>query len=106
MAFFDAHVKAATASSFIPAVFTILNPRGQAFYKQDKSSGKLMGERNLLGERSQKRWTVFKCTLGKVIGWMTEGDTLVLGETPTYADVTMFAGIISLRIVLSEDSPE
>ncbi|KAK0203266.1 hypothetical protein DFS33DRAFT_1375023 [Desarmillaria ectypa] len=94
---FEAHVKTAIAPLFISAIFMILNPRCQTFYKQtrEKSSGMTMEEMNPLGECKEKQWTMFKL-----------GHIFVMGEMPTFADMTMCAWILCLPIVLGEDSPE
>ncbi|KAK0203279.1 hypothetical protein DFS33DRAFT_1346383 [Desarmillaria ectypa] len=104
---FESQMKAIAPFS-IPAVNTILNPRSEAFYRKtrEESSGVTIEEMNPLGERREKQWTMFKHDLGKADKWMKEGNRFVMGETATFADVTMCAWILFLRISLGEDSPE
>ncbi|KAK0457217.1 uncharacterized protein EV420DRAFT_1549441 [Desarmillaria tabescens] len=92
----------------IPAVNAILNPRSEAFFRKtrEESFGMTIEDMGPLGELKEKQLALLKHDLGKVDKWMTEGDAFVMGETPTFADVTMCAWMLFLRIILGEDSPE
>ncbi|KAK0457222.1 uncharacterized protein EV420DRAFT_1629886 [Desarmillaria tabescens] len=104
---FESQMKAIAPFS-IPAVNAMLNPRSEAFFRKtrEESSGVSIEDMNPVGERREKQLALLKHDLGKVDKWMTAGDTFVMGETPTFADVTMCAWILFLRIVFGEDSPE
>ncbi|KAG7443473.1 uncharacterized protein BT62DRAFT_935099 [Guyanagaster necrorhizus] len=104
---FEAHIMA-IIPFLVPASNAILHPPSQAFFRRtrEETFGMTLEEMIPHGEHREKQWALFKHDLGKVDAWIAKGDPFVMGNVPTFADVTMCGWILSFRIIFGEDSPE
>ena len=57
-------------------------------------------------ETRDVEWDKVKDSVGALDAFMKEGDTWVMGNTPSFADFVMASSILTIRILYGEDSKE
>ncbi|KDQ33913.1 hypothetical protein PLEOSDRAFT_1061513 [Pleurotus ostreatus PC15] len=109
--FIAAHADAIT-SLFVfalPKANSILNPRSEEYFRRTREQmfGKKMEELTPVGDARVAEWGKYRDGLGKIDGWIKKsGGPFVMGDTISFADVTIASFLVWLKIMFGEDSQE
>ncbi|KAF7441098.1 hypothetical protein PC9H_001447 [Pleurotus ostreatus] len=87
----------------------ILNPRSQEYIRRtrEQAAGKKIEEITPVGEARAVGWEKYRGGLGKVDSWYQKSEgPFVMGESITFADITVVSWLVFLKIIFGEDSQE
>ncbi|KAJ7695989.1 hypothetical protein B0H17DRAFT_1131170 [Mycena rosella] len=73
----------------MPAVARILRPRSEEYFVRTREASfkQKLTEMEPTGEAHETAWKELQAGYGKISGWMKEGDSFVMGNTISFADL-------------------
>jgi glutathione S-transferase len=91
----------------LPVTCTILNPVSAAYYRITREAryGKKLEELSLPGPQREEHWKSVQNGFGAVAP-LLEGKKFVLGDTISFADVTIVSRVLFIKRLLGAQSPE
>ncbi|KAF4604174.1 hypothetical protein EYR40_001357 [Pleurotus pulmonarius] len=93
----------------IPKVNSRLNPRSEEYFRRtrERAFGKKMEDITPVGEARVVEWAKYRDGLGKVDSWFKKSTgRFLMGESITFADVSVVSSLTWLKVIFGEDSPE
>ena len=100
----------AVTQFIIPAVFQVLNPPSQAYFRRtrEKSFGKKLEDITPKGEDRIAQWAKFRAGMGNVNKWfeMNGGGPFLMGDALSWSDLVIAGEMIWYRTIWGEDSEE
>ncbi|KAL0961168.1 hypothetical protein HGRIS_006140 [Hohenbuehelia grisea] len=92
-----------------PTVYTILNPRSQEYFRRTREQlfGKRLEDVAPVGEAREREWEKIKADFDRMDGWILKsGGEFVMGNTISWADITIASTLIWFKRVFGENSGE
>ena len=88
-----------------------LNPRSAEYFRPMREAmiGKTLEQYTPQGEARDALWSTARQGLTEVDGWLKEnskGTVFVMGDAPSFADVSVYASLLWLEDMLGTDSKE
>lgn len=93
----------------LPRTNAILNPRSEEYFRRtrEQAAGKKIEEITPVGDARAVGWGKYREGLGKVDSWYQKSaGPFVMGESITFADITVVSWLVFLKIIFGEDSQE
>lgn len=92
------------------ATYPILNPRSKGFFRDSKEksmfNGRTLEEVAPKGADKEKEWAQLRDDFGNIDAWMKKEDKYFMSDVISYADFTISAWLLYIRIVYGADSEE
>lgn len=112
-AFQDAHQRIALRGIYhimLPVTHTKLNPVSEVYFRRTREAkfGKKLEEFSPLGPQRDAHWAQVEEGHGVADGWLSKNEkgTYVMGETMSYADVTIAAYLLWVKAIFGVGSEE
>ncbi|TFK52681.1 hypothetical protein OE88DRAFT_1627746 [Heliocybe sulcata] len=112
IAFQEAFTTAALLNLFAPLLqesVTVLNEKSAVYFRQTRETtyGKKLEEFSPYGAVRDEHWAKTKTGFSTVAGWIKKsGGTFVMGDTPSYADLSTAAWLLWVRQVRGAGSAD
>ncbi|KZT27480.1 hypothetical protein NEOLEDRAFT_145299 [Neolentinus lepideus HHB14362 ss-1] len=112
IAFQEAFTTTALGSLFPPLLqesITILNEKSAVYFRQTREAtyGKKLEEFSPYGAGRNEHWAKVRAGFSTVAGWIKKsGGVFVLGDSPSYADLSVAAFLVWVRSVRGADSAD
>ncbi|KAJ8517428.1 hypothetical protein ONZ45_g5389 [Pleurotus djamor] len=93
----------------LPQTNSILLPRSEAYFRSTREQAYQTTMEKLVpsGEKRDIEWGKYRDGLGKVDSWISKSrGTFAMGDTITFADISVASFIIWLRVIWGEDSEQ
>ncbi|KAK0452708.1 uncharacterized protein EV420DRAFT_1558106 [Desarmillaria tabescens] len=104
------HFRGGALQKFTLQTNFILNPVSEEYFRRTREAevfgGKKLEDAIPKGEDRKSEWAKLKADFGKIDAWYGKEDKYVMGDTLSYADFMVAAGVLYVRIVYSADSEE
>ncbi|KAG7443978.1 uncharacterized protein BT62DRAFT_971785 [Guyanagaster necrorhizus] len=88
----------------------ILNPVSEEYFRRTREAstfgGRKLEDASPKGEDRKREWARLKGDFGKIDAWYGKGDRYVMGDAVSYADFTVGAWLLWVRIIYGVDSEE
>ncbi|KAK0215847.1 hypothetical protein EDD85DRAFT_443160 [Armillaria nabsnona] len=88
----------------------VLNPYSEEYFRRTREAnafgGKKLEDVIPKGEDREREWARLKADFGKIDAWYGKGDKYVMGDILSYADFTVAAWVLWVRLIYGADSEE
>ena len=94
-----------------PLICAHLNPTSQEYYRRTKevSLGNRLEDLSPPGPQRDQHWKQLQDSLGAVDSWLSkngDGKKFVMGDTISYADLTIVGWVLAMKLVFGSESRE